>query len=159
MRLTGRDVLLIILVFFGITIAVNAVLIISAVRTFSGLDEPKSYAQGLHFEEVLKQRAEQKARGWRAAVTATRLSAGDTLIAVTIRDPSGKQIDGLQLEAALEYPATAKKDRPLTFERETSGSYWARVAGVGQGQWTLVVKVRQANNESPFELKRKLWIP
>jgi nitrogen fixation protein FixH len=60
-EITGRDVLLVIGGGFAVVIAVNAVLAISAVRTFPGLEVKNSYVASQAFDA---ERASQDALGW-----------------------------------------------------------------------------------------------
>ncbi len=59
--ITGRHVLIGFCAAFGVIIAVNLWLAISAVRTFPGLDVPNSYVASQTFD---KRRAAQEALGW-----------------------------------------------------------------------------------------------
>ena len=64
--LKGWHVLVMILIFFGITIGVNATFITMALRTHPGEDVPRSYMQGLEYNETLENRRIQSELGWTA---------------------------------------------------------------------------------------------
>lgn len=159
MTLSGRHVLVILVVFFGVVIVVNCLMMTYAIRTFSGLDEPKSYAQGLNFGKELEQRAAQKRLGWRADVNARRGAGEEVMISLTVRDAALKPVTGLSFVAELEYPATSERDLPLAFNEAGPGAYRAVAKRVSRGQWTLVVRAAGDAPHAPFELTKSLWLP
>jgi nitrogen fixation protein FixH len=80
-EITGRDVLLVIGGGFAVVIAVNAVLAISAVRTFPGLEVKNSYVASQAFDA---ERASQDALGW-----TTSLDHRDGRLVLHIEDADG----------------------------------------------------------------------
>lgn len=145
----GKHVLFALIGFFGVTIAVNALFITLAVKTFSGEEVERSYMQGLEYNRVIEQRRAQEALGWQAAVNL----AGDELL-VEITGPDGGPVSGLFLEGALRHPADTDLDRPLVFRERESGIYVAEARDLPEGQWVLHTHVDGAR---PFEMERRLW--
>ncbi|MPZ59187.1 MAG: hypothetical protein GEU91_22410 [Rhizobiales bacterium] len=75
-ELTGRAALFCFLGFFGVVIAVNAVMIRAATTTFGGVETASSYKAGLAFkQEIAAARAQGRATGpWRPTCFACRLT-------------------------------------------------------------------------------------
>jgi len=111
--LTGRGVLFWLLGFFGVIIAMNAWYIAVSFKTFRGEDEQLPYLQGIGYNQTLAHRAEQRALGWRAAVTIARVSPGNARLQVVMRDAGGHPVSGLTLKGELRHPADENRDRPL----------------------------------------------
>lgn len=139
----------------AIVLAVNAVFVTLALRSFPGEDAPKSYVQGLRYNDTLADRAGQRALGW----TATAWLSGDQsdqLVQVRITDAQGAPLDGLSLTGTLRRPTVGKLDQTLAFRATGDGRYTARVSNLASGQWTL--SVRAANSDAHFDIeKRLLW--
>lgn len=163
-RVRGRDVLVVLIVFFGVTIAVNVAMATFAIRSFSGEDAPKSYMIGLHFNETLAARAAQRARGWKADIAATRTSGGDAVIVVDLRDGNAKAVTGLALEGVLRLPATSREDKMLHFSEVGPGRYQTRIANVHPAYWDLIITTAQDvasapdAQQGPFEARNRIWI-
>lgn len=156
-RITGRDVLLILIAFFGITIAVNVAMATFAVRTFSGEDAPRSYMIGLHYNEMLAARAAQRTIDWSADLTAARMADGSVIIAVDLRDDRAKAVTGLALEGVLRLPATSREDHALTFGEVAPGRYEAHIATLHPAYWDLIVTTA-GSDRRPFEARNRIWI-
>ena len=112
----------------GVVIAVNAVLITSAVSSFTGLTVGRSYDRGLAYNHVLEEAARQDALGWTARVDA---SGGTLAVSVTGRD-------GTPMAGVLE----GEMLRPLDGERvalppvAAGGRYAVSLPeGLRAGQW------------------------
>jgi len=149
--LTGWHVLAIIVAFFGVTIAVNATFITLAVRTHPGEDVPRSYVQGINYNETLERRRQQAELGWRA-----RMNAVDGELLIEVRDAADATVTGLLLEGQLIHQADTSQDVVLAFEERRSGLYVAELPDVENGQW----RIRAHNaGEIPFELEHDLWLP
>lgn len=141
--LTGRRVLAILLAFFGTVAAADALLLVAATRTWSGLDVASPYRAGqLYGEEVRRARA-QDALGWRLAMDATRLPGTAALVRATLADVAGRPLPGRTLAARLERPTDKRQDVAVPLAEAAAGSYAATVAALAPGQWDLVVEVAE----------------
>lgn len=146
----GWHVLVMILLFFGVTIGVNATFITLAMRTHPGEDVPRSYYQGLNYNETLARRQAQQALGWTA-----RVNVVDGELLVEVRDAAGEPVSGLMLAGALNHPTNTARDCPLTFRETRAGLYRVDLPCREAGQWHL----RAANTgETPFEMEHALWL-
>jgi nitrogen fixation protein FixH len=148
-RLTGRHVLAMMVLFFGIIIAVNAFFVTMATRTFSGEEVSKAYLHGLDYNTVLERRAAQKALGW-----TSRVAVQEGTLLLTVAAPDGP-VAGLALEGALKHPADTARDRPLVLTDAGEGRYTAPLGDIAKGQWTLWV---QTTEGEPFEVEQRLWM-
>ncbi len=157
-RLTGRHVLLILLGFFGVLITVNGIFVVSAVKSFPGEDVPKSYLQGLSYNETLAAREAQAALGWAAQAGTVELPGGPTLL-VRLSDAEGAPLAGLEVEAELRGLAREDADRVLTLAPSGAGDYAARLDGMPAGIWEARIAVRRPGEESPaFTARKRLMV-
>jgi nitrogen fixation protein FixH len=143
-QLSGRHILLITLAFFGTVIAVNAVFISLAVRSYPGEQEQKSYRQGLQFNAVLEDRAAQSALGWRASIEEASRDGEALRIVVMLRRKDQSPLDALDLEGVLTRPASGAGEQSLAFAPLGGGRYEA-IAAAPAGAWDLAVTA-----SSPF---------
>lgn len=149
--LTGRHVLLMIVGFFAVSITVNAVFITQAFRTFRGEDVPRSYLQGLSYNETLAARAAQADAGW-SAIT----DVGPDHARIHIADANGLPVTGLELSGRLRHPADANRDVDLVFSENAPGHYSANFPAAA-GSWHLIV-MSDDDSSPPFEINRPLWL-
>lgn len=149
-ELTGQHVLIMLLAFFGIMLSVNVYFTVMAVKSFSGEDVPRSYRQGLDYNQTLESRAAQNELGWSAHVNAV----ADRVI-VEVRSASGEPIDNLQLTGGLHHPATLSNDQTLTFTPDGNGRYVAKIFGL-QGRWKL--KAIAVEDQAEFRFESDLWL-
>jgi nitrogen fixation protein FixH len=154
--LTGRDVLLWLVVGFGLIIAVNMAFIVISVRTYRGEDEQKPYLQGIEYNHTLAEREKQAELGWRATIGAARLPDGRVRIAVSLVHPDGAPEMHAVLSGELRHPADESRDLPLRLRETGSGEYQGEIDGVASGTWDVVVK---SSASQPFEASRRLWVP
>lgn len=145
----GHHVLFGLIGFFGVTIAVNVLFITLALRTFSGEDTPRSYVQGLEYNEVIEARRMQAEIGWQAAVYLE-----DEQVFVALESAEGEPVSGVFLEGRLRHPADTALDRPLAFHEREPGVYVAEARDLPEGVWILTAQVDGAR---PFEMEHRLW--
>lgn len=104
-ELTGRHVLTIAVLAFGIIIAVNMVMLFAATGSFPGLVVKNSYIASQQWNAKTDL---AKARGWTAAV---RYSGGQLVVNVT--DASGAPVTAGPIEARIGRPARDDNDRTM----------------------------------------------
>lgn len=147
-QITGRHVLVGVVLFFALVIAVDAVFMVLAYRTFSGQVASNPYEAGLAFNRTLAQRQREAALGWTAAVETRN---GQTVI-VGVRDAAGRPLDRLSLTGTLERPATETGRQVLAFTPMGGGRYQA--AARLDGAWDLRATARTPKDV--FELEARL---
>jgi len=151
-RITGRHVLVAMVLFFGIVIAVDGAFLVAAYRTFPGEVSVTPYEDGLAHNRTVAQHRAQAALGWRATAAAT--GAG---VEVTLSDRRGEPVRGLSPTGRLRRPATDAGEITLRFAETAPGLYVAPAAP-SAGAWDLLVTAKGPGN-APFEAERRLTWP
>ncbi|WP_300531733.1 FixH family protein [Maricaulis sp.] len=146
--LRGWHVLVMILLFFGVTIAVNATFITLAVRTHPGEDVPRSYMQGVNYNDTLERRQAQAAMGWSA-----RFNRVEGALLVEVLDRSGAAVTELSLEGLIAHPTDTTRDCALVFAETRPGVYQAPIPCEADAGWSLRARNTGAR---PFEFVSEL---
>jgi len=131
---TGRHALMVFGGMFAVIIAVNMVMMVSALRTFPGVTEENGYVASQHFDELT---AAQEALGWQSAI-----DYGRGALAVRVTGQDGTPVRDLAMSAVVGLPATGAEDRRLTL-REEGGLYLAPVA-LEPGRWRVEITASDA---------------
>jgi nitrogen fixation protein FixH len=125
--------------FFGIVAAVNAVMMVAAISTMSGLDSDSPYQAGLAFDEEIAAARAQQALHWQVDANVER-DEGETLVEITARDADGTPLPGLGATASLVRPTDRRLDRQLAITQDGPG-HFRGVTGTAVGQWDLVIEL------------------
>jgi nitrogen fixation protein FixH len=152
-RLTGWHVLACFVVFFGITIAVDTLMIVRAYATYPGEVTTSPYEDGLAYDNTLDQQKAQSGLGWRM----TAGLAGADTVRLTAADKAGAPLRGLKITARLERPATVQGARPIQFYEGAPGVYQAAAAPLS-GVWDLKLSAFDARRRR-FDAERRLIAP
>src|SRR5262249_60434903 len=88
-RLTGRIVLVSLVLFFATVAAVNAVMIRAATMTFGGVETVNAYQAGLAFNRAHAAALAQDARDWKVVAELTRTADGTAALAGSLPDAGG----------------------------------------------------------------------
>lgn len=139
--LTGTRILAMFVAFFGTVAAADAVLVTSALRTWSGLEDPSPYQASQRYNAELNRARAQDGLGWRLEATAARLPVAGAAILATLSDEEGRPLRGRVLQARLERPTDKRLDRCADLIEVSAGTYRAEASPVPPGQWDLVVEV------------------
>ncbi len=160
-RLTGRQVLWILVGAFGLIFAVNGTMAWLAEKSFPGLVSNDAYREGLQYNRKLAERAAQQALGWQADVSVSG-SGATRLVTASFRDRDGSPLAGMTVNARLMRPVVAGFDRDFALAEAAPGIYRAEIAPGALGNWRLVVNaVRPALRTRPAEhwhMERELWL-
>ena len=111
-RLTGRHVLVVVVLFFGIVFAVNGVLLWKALSTHSGVVAQEPYRKGLAYNTRIAADARQAALGWSALLDVEAKG----LVALTLVDATGRPVSELDLRVS-------KRDHVAPFLRSRAGCH------------------------------------
>ena len=128
--LTGRKVLLIAVVAFGVIIGVNVLMAYKAVSTFPGLEVPNSYVASQTFDA---ERKAQQALGW----TLTE-SHADGQLRLAFRDRDGLPVRVKDLSALVGRTTEAAQDIHPDFSY-VNGDYVAD-APLAPGKWMILLE-------------------
>lgn len=151
-QLTGRHVLAMLVIFFGIIITVSIVFTTLAVKSFRGEDIKQSYRQGIEYNSTLEARAAQSQLGWTATVNVVGNMAERSLV-VKVTDQAEAGLQGVTFSGGLRHPVDSTLDRPVIFETFEDGTARANLTGL-LGQWTL--EADAIRGEDRFHFRRDL---
>lgn len=155
----GWHVICALALFFSTIVAVNVAFAWVAIASFPGEDVPRSYAQGLHFNETLAERRAEAALGWRASaafVVAPAIDGGAGVLEVRLVDRHGAPLLA-ELTGDLERPTDARFDRHLNFESNGGGRYVARAKDLAPGVWRLRARAEGAQGGALNFEAELLW--
>jgi len=153
-RITGRHVLFGMVGFFGLIIAVNAVFITLAVRSFPGEQERKSYLQGVNYNDRLAERAAQETLGWTVSLETAALQGDDAVIEIAFRHNGGGPLYDLDVAGVLSRPVDDDADVALAFQPAGPGIYRTS-APAGPGAWNLAARATSRRGER-FDLETRI---
>jgi nitrogen fixation protein FixH len=157
-ELTGRDVLLWLLAFFGVVFAINVWMVRAATSTFGGLETQSSYKAGLMFESEVARAGRQEALHWQVDGTLKHDSQGDVVLNVTVRDTQSRPVTGLMANATLAHPADARLDEVILLSNVGAGAFRGAARG-HSGQRELIVDFyRGPGGERMFRSRSRITI-
>ena len=157
-ELKGWHVLVIMLVFFGVTIGVNSIFVSYALSTFAGEDVKQPYLKGLEYNRKLDAQAAQAALGWSATIEAHREASGQAIVRLRLLNADQQPLSGLDVEAMLRHPVNAHLDRTVKLQSLGDGAYEARVNDLMRGQWDVIANT-QSTEKAAFAAKRRVLLP
>jgi len=152
-RIKGWHVLAGFVVFFGITLAVDTVMMVRAYATYPGEVATSPYEDGLAYDSTLDQQKAQALLGWRMTLGLV----GTDVVRLTAADKDGAPLSALRLQARLERPATEQGVRPIQFQAVAPGIYEAHV-GTLSGAWDVKLSAFDNHNRR-FDAERRLIAP
>ncbi|MGH1354739.1 MAG: FixH family protein [Thalassovita sp.] len=126
-ELTGRHVLFGFVAAFGLIIAVNVFMAISAVKTFPGLEVANSYVASQEFNE---RKAAQEALGWN--VTAVHLKG---TLYLNINDDNGTPVIPKELHAVVGRATSVAEDVEPEFT--FNGQAHVTQLDLADGNWNI----------------------
>lgn len=154
-RLTGRQVLAVMLVFLAVVFAVNAAMIYAALSTYSGVVAAEPYRKGLHYNDRILAEERQRLRNWREALTI----APDGRITLAISGADAEPIGNLSVDVAIGRPSTNREDVKLRLVAD-AGRYRGQIAPLPPGAWIVALEARSAGaaGEPIFRARKRLWV-
>lgn len=155
-EITGRFVLVSLILFFLVVAGVNVVMMTLAIQTMPGTDVRNSYEASQRFNHDIAAARAQDARGWKAEAT-LRLSGEGAALAIDLRDEKGAPLPALDVSARLIHPATHALDHKATLRDAGAGRYAAEFAGVGEGAWDLVIEAAR-NGERLYASRNRVLL-
>ncbi|WP_193180240.1 FixH family protein [Nisaea sediminum] len=160
-KLTGKHVLFALIGFFAVVIGVNVVFIVVALDSWTGLTTPTSYQEGLHYNNVIQDAEEQRARGWSADITVTRDAAKPDIYAVTVSalltNKGGAPVAVDSATLSFRHPINEKYDQTLALTPGADGRYEGSAELPVAGNWDTRLSVRTADGTS-FRQDGSIWI-
>ncbi|WP_420969755.1 FixH family protein [Bradyrhizobium sp. B120] len=138
--ITGRYVLIVILVFFAVVIGANLAMMRFAVMTLPGTEVDSAYSASLAYQREIIAARQQNERNWLVQVHIDRQSDGRAVLAIEARDRAGAPLAGMGFVARLERPVDRRADRTIDVSEAHAGTYRGSAEGVAAGQWDLVIE-------------------
>ncbi|HLC07666.1 MAG TPA: FixH family protein [Methyloceanibacter sp.] len=153
--ITGRHVLISLVVFFGVMLIANGLFVYFALSTFTGSDSDP-YRRGLHYNDTLEAAARQVDRGWQSSL---RYDAAKRRLSLGLTDSKSRPVTGLQIEAVVGRPVTDKEDHALSLKEEAHGIYSADI-DLAPGQWVISAATPDEpdSGEPAYQLKQRLSV-
>lgn len=151
-ELRGRTVFCMLVAFFGVVFAVNAIMVYAATSTFGGVETESSYKAGLAFKSELTAARVQDALGWQVSGKVTRDAQRQAEIEVTVQGSAAWS--PLLAQAHFAHPTDARLDRTVLVRPDASGTLRGR-ADVPPGQWDLLVDLYHGS-ERVFRSKNRI---
>ncbi|MFV3130611.1 FixH family protein [Niveispirillum sp. KHB5.9] len=124
-----------------VVIAVNAVMVTYALKSFSGLAVDKPYERGVNYNAVLAAQKGQDALGWRVSVN---VEGGQVVLRLQDRD--GQPLNGAGITGRLERPVSNEAALPLSFTNMGGGRYVAQMHATHPGQWDVKAAIRRGED-------------
>lgn len=137
--ITGRRVLVWLLLFFGTIVAVNGTFVYFALDTWPGLSTRRAYEEGLAYNKTLDAARLQHTLGWKSVIGVEGAESGGRALTVRVADRDGAPVVGLAMTLELRRPVREDQDRMLVLVESGEGVYRAAVE-MPPGRWQAVVK-------------------
>ncbi len=139
--LTGRKVLIILLISFGIVFAVNGYMVYLAMSEFRNVKIQNTYQRGRTFQKSAEEQVQQNQLGWSVRVDSARLGASQKVITMTVLDQDNQPIEGVNINAHVENPVNESGDRPVLMSSSEPGIFQGAIENLHDGQWVFVFDI------------------
>ena len=139
-KFTGRHMLTIMLVFFGVIITVNGYMAYVAVTSWTGLLARNGYVASQDFNGVLAERRRQDEIGYKS-----ELRYVPNEMRLVMRDRDGQPLTGLKVELLVGRPAHENDDQKVTLLEGEPGVY-GKSLQLAAGQWNIDVIAIDTSN-------------
>lgn len=153
--LTGRSVVILLGLFFGVMFAANGALIYTALSTLHGEELENPYDASQVYNQRIAEARAQNLLGWVADVT-TRQEGGGERVVADFRDRDGAPIPGLDVRARFVHPFDKGADREAILTSD-GGAYEGVAAPLHSGRWTLVIEAKQ-DGQRKFTSQNKVTL-
>jgi nitrogen fixation protein FixH len=145
-------------VFFGIIIAVNGLMLTLALDTMPGTTTDSSYRASQRFNSDLAAARERAARGWNVDARVERNPTGIAAMTVSVREPEGAPVERIAVKARLMHPAHRVNDRIFDVTRSGTGLYAGTTEGVVAGAHDLVIEIDR-DGEVLYRSRNRVMLP
>jgi len=146
---------------FCVVFPVNGLMAYFAVSTWTGLETKDYFNQGKSYNDVLEQRAQQDALGWKVNFGFENVPIADKPRADVFRlhftDKNGRNIDGLNISAIAKRPTQEGFDQELVFTSRGNGVYVANASLALPGLWEL--RYTAERGDDIFKMRSRIQIP
>jgi nitrogen fixation protein FixH len=154
--LTGRAVLVMLVVFFVVVFAVNGLMMKLAIQTLPGTEVDSAYSASLAYEKEIAAARDQDARAWKVNAHVQRGADGGAMVQVEARDKHGLPMSGLTFLGRFERPTDRRADQPVGLTDVGGGVYRGSAPLIAPGQWDLVLEGDAAGQRMFLSINRVL---
>ena len=142
--ITGRHVLIGLIVFFGVMLVANGIFLYTALTTYSGVVSDEPYRKGLNYNERILAEKHQQSLGWSSKIALAGQGDGVNL---ELADSNGNPVSGLAVAGRISRPATAAMDVALALDETEPGHYQAHFDPLAEGAWQVDVEAKKLTGE------------
>lgn len=157
-RLTGRHVLAILVGFFAVVIAVNAVMLTLALDTMPGTTTDSAYRASQRFNADLAAARARDVRRWSVDARASRDPSGAAAVTVSVREAGGAPVERIEVSARLVHPVHRIYDRSFDVARTGPADYAGTASNVAAGAHDLVIEVAR-DGETLYRSRNRIVLP
>ena len=147
---TGKHMLLLMIVFFGIIMSVNVTMAIIAKGSWTGLVVKNSYVASQEFNGKLEKAKAQKALGLHSEVAYEK-----GVLTIRIMDGSGNSVADSDLLVRIGRPAYEQLDQEVTLKPASDSTFQLHMP-LETGPWALEINGRV--NEHPYRRDVRLFV-
>lgn len=141
-----------------VVIVVNGIFIFLALSTWQGLVVEKPYEKGLAYNRALAREEAATQLGWNLELgfIARGEAPGMGEVVARLRDPEGRALAGLQLDAVIERPVEPLPAIPVVLAYRGDGRYAGMVELPQPGQWDVTLTARADGHE--YVTRRRIFV-
>ena len=154
-ELSGRHVVAILALFFGVMFAANIALIFFALHTLHGSELENPYDASQAYNARIAGARAQAERGWTVNVMTRAEGEGERIMA-EFRNRDGAPIPDLEVTARFEHPFDAALDRMAALASDGL-DYEGVATSVRPGRWNLVIEAKRGS-ERVFRSENKIVV-
>lgn len=133
-KIYGRFVFAAVLIFFITFMTVDAVFVVLAVKTNTGVVTENAYEKGLSYNETIKQAAVQEKQGWMSSIELT-----DRTVIFSLKDRNKNPVSKVRVWAEFSQPVRPGGEFVVDLQSTKSGVYRGVFPHLSPGQWRVRV--------------------
>ena len=128
-------------------VVITIVTIVAGSRSFDGVVVDKPYETGLAWDKTHEQKAKL---GWTVSFKENKYGMGRNDVLITVRDKAGRNLQSPVVTVGISRPETFRYDQTYSTVLQPDGKVSASIDLPVQGNWNLIVSVRQGDNQAQF---------
>jgi nitrogen fixation protein FixH len=128
-------------------VAFTVVTIVVGSRNFDGVVVDKPYETGLAWDETQEQKTKL---GWTVSFKENKYRMGANDVLITVRDKAGRILRSPAVNVSISRPETVRYDKTYAAVLQPDGNISASIDLPARGNWTLIVSIRQGNDQAEF---------
>jgi nitrogen fixation protein FixH len=131
---------------FLLVVAVNAIMIAVAVRSFTGLTTAEPYTKGLRFNDQIREAEIYEQLGWKVAARFAPVAARRGRVELRLADRGGAPLSDAEISAEFSRPVEKDRDFALTLRALGNGRYAAEAEFPMSGIWDVKYRIVRAGH-------------